>query len=173
MAPPTPADPLQAAHVAVNRYRVPPGAGLPGGIHAHADQEEVFVVLSGTATFETLGGPVTVGPDAAIRFGPGEYQSGRNQGDVDLVVLALGAPRNTADTRIPFPCPACGVDGLRLETDGEPLRFGCPGCGAVHEPAPCPSCGSADLRTTIDEAADPVVVCSGCGSTYGSPPLVG
>lgn len=164
--------PLGAAHVAVNHYRVPPGEELPGGLHAHLDQEEVFVVLSGEATFETLAaGEVTVGPRSAVRFAPGEYQSGRNDGDVDLVVLALGAPRDTDDVRVPVPCPDCGFDGLRLETGGDGLTFGCPDCGASHQPAPCPACGDEALRTTLDEANEPVVVCDGCGATYESPPL--
>lgn len=165
------AEPLGAAHVAINRYRVPPGGEFPGGLHAHLDQEEVFVVLSGEATFETLDGEVTAGSDTAVRFAPGEYQSGRNDAEVDLVALALGAPRDTDDTRIPFACPVCGLFGLRLEAGGDGLGFRCPDCGVERTPAPCPACGSDDLRTTLDDRDEPVVACRACGATYDSPPL--
>jgi uncharacterized cupin superfamily protein len=43
---------LDATSVAINRYRLAPGEEFPGGLHAHADQEEVFVVLEGEATFD-------------------------------------------------------------------------------------------------------------------------
>ncbi|MDS0299034.1 cupin domain-containing protein [Halogeometricum sp. S1BR25-6] len=46
-------DPLGTTDVALNRYRVAPGDRL-AGLHAHPGQEEVFVVLAGEATFETL-----------------------------------------------------------------------------------------------------------------------
>jgi mannose-6-phosphate isomerase-like protein (cupin superfamily) len=165
------ADPLDAAHVAINRYRVPPGAGFPGGLHAHLDQEEAFVVLSGEATFETLDGEVTASSGTAVRFAPGEYQSGRNDGEADLVALAIGAPRDSDDTRIPFACQACGFDGLRLDADGDGLRFRCPDCGVERTPAPCPACGSDDLRSTLGDREEPVAACLACGATYDEPPL--
>jgi len=161
-------------HVAINHYQVPAGEGLPSGLHAHYDQEEVFVVLAGEATFETLReGEVTVGARAAIRFAPGEYQSGRNDGDRPLELLALGAPPDTTDTRIPFPCPDCGCEALRLKSDGETLVFDCPDCGAVHPPAACPACDGEALHATLNEAEEPIVACRGCGATYDAPPLDG
>lgn len=64
---------LATSRVAVNHYRVPPESGLSSGLHAHTDQEEVFVVLAGEATFETLDGPVTVTAREAVRFAPREF----------------------------------------------------------------------------------------------------
>lgn len=94
--------PLATTDLAINYYRIPPENGFPGGVHAHMDQEEVFVVLVGTAEFETMNGTITVEAGEAIRFGPGEFQSGANAAEQDLVALALGAPRDSEDVRIRF-----------------------------------------------------------------------
>jgi mannose-6-phosphate isomerase-like protein (cupin superfamily) len=163
---------LETAHVAVNHYRVPPGGGLPGGLHAHADQEEAFVVLAGTATFETLDGRVTVESGEAIGFAPGEFQSGVNERDAPLVVLALGAPAGSADVRLPFACPNCGYDSIRLGVEDHPT-FGCPDCGAEFVPAPCPTCGSDELHATTDDENEPVVACRACGAVVDRPPMEG
>lgn len=166
---------LDTSEVALNRYRLAPGEGFPGGLHAHADQEELFVVLSGVVTFETYlpdedrAGEVTVEAGEAIRFAPGEFQSGRNTGDDELVALALGAPRDGTDVRVPLPCPDCGHGPLRLETDGD-VTFECPDCGAEHAPVPCPACGDGDLRATL-RAESVVVACRDCGATFEDPPL--
>jgi uncharacterized cupin superfamily protein len=165
-------EPLRTEAVAVNHYRVPPGEELPSGLHTHCDQEELFLVLAGEAAFETLqAGVVTVEAGAAIRFAPGDYQSGLNDGDVELELVAIGAPKQTVDTRIPFRCPACGGQGLRLDSGPDGLAFICPECGAVHQPAPCPACGADDLRATLNESAAPVAACRDCGASYDAPPL--
>lgn len=168
------ADALGTEYVAINRYRIAPGDGFPSGLHAHADQEEVFVVVAGAATFETLEGDVRVGAGEAIRFAPGEFQTGHNDGDgdsdEDLVAFALGAPRDSDDVRVPATCPDCGADSLRLATDGD-LTFVCPACDAEHTPAPCPDCGSDDLGFTTDDANDPVVECGDCGARFDDAPL--
>jgi uncharacterized cupin superfamily protein len=164
-------EPLETTSLSLNRYRLEPGVGLPSGIHAHMDQEEVFIVLEGTATFETMDGPVTVDQGEAIRFAPGEFQSGKNEGDNDLVLLALGAPRNTEDVRIPVDCPDCHHQSLRLEYADGDLSFVCPGCEAEHIPRSCPECGHADLRVTLDDTSRTVVVCQTCDSVFDSPPL--
>lgn len=184
---------LGAEAVAINRYTIAPGEGFPGGLHAHYDQEEVFVVLEGTATFETYppldrtspppdggdgsggtdqrtGGICRVEAGEAVRFAPGEFQSGRNDGDEPLVALALGAPAESTDVSLPVPCPACGDRGLRLETGGGAPTFRCPACGSHHEPADCPGCGAGDLRVTLGPAHTPVVACRACGAEYETPP---
>jgi len=164
-------EPLGLTDLALNQYRLAPGDGLPGGVHTHMDQEEVFVVLEGTATFETTDGEVRVSESEAVRFGPGEFQSGKNEGDTDLVVLALGAPRETEDTRIPVACPECDHETLRLET-GEQLTFVCPGCDTAYTPQDCPNCGHETLRVTLSgDGSHTVVVCQGCDSEFDRPPL--
>jgi len=156
---------------ACNRYRVPPGTGLPGGLHAHADQAETFVVLAGTATFHTPEEAVTVAAGGAVRFAPGEFQTGRNEADEPLVVLALGAPPDAEDFRLPVACPACPADELRLRPGGP--AFECPDCGLERVPADCPACGGADLAVRPGADGVPVVRCGDCGATFERPPVEG
>ena len=163
-------EPLETTDIALNHYRLAPGEGLPGGVHAHMDQEEVFVVLNGEATFETLDGEVTVGEREAIRFSPGEFQSGKNNADRELIAVAMGGPRDSEDIRIPVACPDCEHDTLRFQTRDE-LTFVCPDCDAEHVPRNCPECGAPDLRVTLDETTHTVVVCQGCGAEFETPPL--
>lgn len=176
-------DPLGADGLACNHYRVPPGEGLPGGLHAHPDQEEVFVVLAGEAAFERYvptgdgegsaeSGEVAVEAGGAVRFPPGEFQSGRNAGDRDLVTLALGVPRDAGDTLLPVACPACGDPPLRLTTDDGPA-LACSDCGASHAPAPCPDCGDERLEATLGDDGRPVVACRGCAAAFDRPPVAG
>jgi len=164
-------EPLGTTDVAINHYRLAPGEGFPGGLHTHVDQEEVFVVLEGEATFETFEGKITVAAGELIRFGPGEFQSGNNESDEHIVALALGAPRDSEDVRIPVACPGCGHENLRLDFTGSKMTFACPDCGAEHVPRDCPDCGHDDLRLTLADGGSTVVVCQGCGSEFDNPPL--
>ena len=124
------ADPLGTSDFALNRYRLNPGERFSGGMHAHMDQEEVFVILEGEATFETMDGEVTVGEDEVIRFAPGEFQSGKNDTDGEVVALALGAPRDSEDVRLPRNCPECGHDNVRAIPGDDGFDLQCPECGA-------------------------------------------
>jgi uncharacterized cupin superfamily protein len=169
-------DALGTEHLACNHYRIPPGKGLPAGLHAHRDQEEVFLVLEGTAVFETLSADQTTASEEqvesgdAIRFAPGEFQAGRNAGDDELLVLALGGPRDSEDVRLPAACPDCENDTVRLEVGEAGVTFVCPACGAEHTPADCPDCGGT-LEMHLDENDQPVAVCGDCGATFAEPPL--
>jgi mannose-6-phosphate isomerase-like protein (cupin superfamily) len=176
---------LDATDLAVVRYRLSPGEGFPGGLHAHDDQEEVFVVLAGEAVFEHLppagslddarptSREVTVAARDAVRFAPGEFQTGRNPTDADrdLVALALCAPRETDDVRIPAACPDCDALALRLGTGGDAFAFDCPDCGGSFDPAPCPNCGSDALAMHLDADGHPVSRCGDCGREFAAPPL--
>ena len=180
-------DPLDTDGVAINRYRVPPGEGFPSGLHTHADQEEVFVVLDGAATFELLPGrdpeapggsdgssagrEVTVEAGEAVRFAPGEYQSGYNRADADLVAFAIGAPRETTDVRVPVCCPDCGGADFALDAGGDGLTFRCPDCGAERVPAPCPDCGADAMTLALDDDGRVVAACEGCGAAFDEPPF--
>ncbi|NUC74465.1 cupin domain-containing protein [Haloterrigena sp. SYSU A558-1] len=139
------ADPLGTDHLAITRYVLEPGERFSGSVHAHADQEEVFLVLEGEATFELRAddgderGEVTVAEDEAVRFAPGEFQSGYNAGTERVVAIALGAPRESDDVRIAripvledrdVACPGCECDHMRISrTDG--VDFECPDCDAT------------------------------------------
>ena len=140
-------DPLGTDHVAITRYVLEPGERFSGSVHAHFDQEEVFVVLEGEATFEAYpndergGDPIeiTVTEGEVIRFSPGEFQSGRNDSKERVIALALGAPRDTEDIRISripaldgrdVSCPDCECDHMRISM-AEDAEFECPNCEAT------------------------------------------
>ena len=183
---------LETTGMALNRYRIASGEGLPGGLHAHADQEEVFVVLEGEARFEVLEprnetrrandepavDEIVVAEGEAVRFAPGEFQSGQNGSTDDLVALALGAPRDSEDVRLPVGCPECGNGEMCMDTEGG-VELVCPDCGTARIPAPCPGCDGEDLRVTLDRGATEksggrdgtVVVCSDCSATFETPPF--
>jgi uncharacterized cupin superfamily protein len=131
-------EPLGTSDVAINYYALDPGEAFSGGLHAHLDQEEVFYVLEGTATFETKpeatadAETVEVSAGEAVRFAPGEYQQGRNESDAQVVALALGAPRDSTEGRIPQPCAACDSDVLALARGDEGMVLRCPDCGEEY-----------------------------------------
>ena len=135
---------LGTTDVAIARYALDPGERFSGSLHDHTHQEEVFVVLEGEASFEveTEDGTdqITVGADEAVRFAPGEFQTGRNDGDEPLVALAIGAPKDGGDvlvSRIPVlddrdvACPDCGLEYMRISREGPGLV--CPECDARTE----------------------------------------
>lgn len=154
---------LDTAEVAINHYRLAAGERL-AGLHAHADQEEAFLVLSGAVVFETLDGRVPVAEGEAVRFPPGEFQSCTNPGDREAAVLALGAPKDSDDLRVPVGCSACGGGEHRLGFDEGKERLTCPSCGAETGPD-CPDCGGDDLRVVLGSESRPVERCRDCGST--------
>lgn len=164
-------DALGVEGVALNRYRLPPGTGLPSGLHAHLDQEEAFVVLDGKLRFETLAGDVPVEAGEAVRFAPGEYQTGENAGAVPAVVLAIAAPRESDGVRVPLDCPACGAIGLEptWDTESEEAVLRCPDCSSEHRTAGCPACGREELRVAADEGGSPFVRCPDCGAERERP----
>lgn len=160
-------DALGASDVALNHYRVPPGDRL-AGLHAHEDQEEIFVCLDGAMTFETLDGEHVLRSGNPVRFAPGEFQSGKNDGDASAAVLAIRAPRETDALRVPVSCGSCGHDRTEPRVrDGETL-LGCLHCG--HESVvECPECGSDDIRAELDSDGEgPVSVCLECGNSWAA-----
>ncbi|WP_458210088.1 cupin domain-containing protein [Haladaptatus sp. NG-SE-30] len=121
---------LGTTDVAINRFRLTPGERMSESLHAHMDQEEVFIVVEGELTFETPNNEIPVREREAIRFGPGEFQLGKNEATDDVVVLALGAPPGHEDVRISHTCPECGHDNMRSFLRDEGERLVCPECGA-------------------------------------------
>jgi uncharacterized cupin superfamily protein len=162
-------DPLGTTDVAINHYRLAPGERFPGGLHAHMDQEEVFVVLEGEATYETMGGEITVREGEAIRFAPGEFQSGKNASDSELMVCAMGAPRDSEDIRIPIECLECDHDNMRLVLGGDRPTFVCPDCSAERIPQGCPECGYDEMRVVLGD--ETVVACPDCETEFEKPPF--
>lgn len=133
-------DALAAQDFSLNYYALDPGEEFSGGLHAHMDQEETFLVLEGEATFETKPEPtgetetVTVGEGQLVRFPAGEYQQGRNESEEPLRALALGTPKESSDVRVAAPCRECGDSDFLQFTmvDGEP-GMECPECGETFE----------------------------------------
>jgi uncharacterized cupin superfamily protein len=62
-----------------------------GRIHAHARQEEVYLVLEGELTLAIEGIEHVLGPDGLARVGPAARRQLVNAGPDRLVLLALGA----------------------------------------------------------------------------------
>ena len=83
---------LETTHLRANIWRYEPGAA--GRRHVHAEQEEMFVVLSGTLTMY-LGEPperVDVPAGGVVRVAGGTPLQTANHGVDDLVVFASGYP---------------------------------------------------------------------------------
>lgn len=116
---------------ALQYYELAPGETFSTNLHAHLDQEEIFYVLAGTATFETEEGLIEVDAGEAIRFAPGEYQHGKNDTDDRVRALAMGAPKESEEGRIE--CPACGAresPAIEWTDDRSAIVFQCGACGA-------------------------------------------
>jgi uncharacterized cupin superfamily protein len=134
---------LGAANLALNYYELDEGDSFAYGVHAHADQEEVFYVLAGTVTFHTLDvdgdgdvedGEREVSAGELARFAPGEFQRGVNESGERVRALAVGAPRDAGDTEILRDCDACGettTQDLELADDRSEIRTVCEECGTV------------------------------------------
>jgi mannose-6-phosphate isomerase-like protein (cupin superfamily) len=83
---------LETAHLRANIWRYEPGAA--GRRHVHAEQEEMFVVLSGTLTMY-LGEPperIDTPAGGVVRVAGGTPLQTTNHGTDDLVVFATGYP---------------------------------------------------------------------------------
>jgi len=123
---------LDASNVAINYYELAPGDSFAYGYHAHEMQEEVFIVLSGTVSFETENGETVVETGEAIRFAPGEFQQGTNRGDDRVEAIALGAPQNGGDLELRRDCETCGertAQTIEWTDDREAKLTRCLDCG--------------------------------------------
>ncbi|OLZ39492.1 hypothetical protein A6E15_00175 [Natrinema saccharevitans] len=138
---------------AMVHFELEPGESFSGGHHTHHDQEELFYVIDGTATFEVKSGPGAepetheVGPGEVIHFERGgSYQTGGNEGDERVVAVALGVgePRHGwADTKVLFDCENCGretvhdIEAVRPEDERMPepdeTVISCQDCATVAE----------------------------------------
>lgn len=130
-------DVLGTEDIAIVYYELGPGEQFSGGLHTHHDQEEVFFVQEGTATFDvgTDGNTVDVKAGEIVRFPPGQFQCGRNETDEQVRGLALGAPgsrHNWEDIESLAPCAECGEvtsHGVEGPTEDDNLTVYCNDCG--------------------------------------------
>ena len=89
---------LETTHLRANIWRYEPGAA--GRRHVHAEQEEMFVVLSGALTMY-LGEPperVDVPAGGVVRVSGGTPLQTANHGADDLVVFVSGYPPDEGAT---------------------------------------------------------------------------
>jgi len=124
---------LDATDMALNYYELAPGDSFGFGYHRHGEQEELFYVESGTVTFETEDGEVVVAAGETVRFAPGEWQLGTNEGDERVVALAMGAPQDMGDTTMLRECPDCEgrtENEIEMADDRSALVTICTECGA-------------------------------------------
>ena len=93
-------DRLGIAHTRANIWRYEPGA--KGRRHREVDQEETFVVLTGTLSIY-LGDPperVDVPTGGVVHVEPGTPLQSANHGDVDLLLYAYGTPPESEHAEI-------------------------------------------------------------------------
>ncbi len=115
-----------------------PGESFSGGLHTHHDQEEVFYVESGTATFEVGVEREEVVVDAGelIRFPPGEFQKGYNDGEATVEGWALGTPGASHDwdeLQSRAHCPECDAETTQDVAMGDGrFELTCTECGTTQ-----------------------------------------
>jgi len=145
--------PLSAAlgttDVALVYHELEPGDAFSGALHTHHDQEELFYVLEGTATFEVGRDRerTAVSAGELVRFAPGEFQHGFNATDDRVVALAVGAPGPEHDwdeEETVVECRACGretvhdthpVEEGSWQAETRDLRLRCRECGNSYTTA--------------------------------------
>ena len=89
---------LRTSHVRANMWRYEPGA--KGRRHVHTEQEETFVVLSGTLTMY-LGEPpqrLDVPEGGVVHVAGGTPLQSANHGSENLLVYAYGYPPDDGAT---------------------------------------------------------------------------
>jgi len=142
-------DAIGTDHFAMNYFELEPGESFSGGLHTHHDQEELFYVLEGVATFEVREQPggrsesIDVNASEAIHFGREDvYQTGGNESEKPVVGIAIGVP------------------GARHDWEGVEAVLDCGECGqeTAHSIVP------AGEATRMPDAEEIVVTCRECGT---------
>ncbi len=86
---------LRSDSLSVIQERMPPGTSEQMHFHAHAQQ--VFYILSGTATFEVEREMKTVTPNQSIHIPAKTAHRILNNGDEDLYFLVISEPKSHGD----------------------------------------------------------------------------
>jgi quercetin dioxygenase-like cupin family protein len=79
----------------MNLVEIAPGASIPEHDETGRDHEEVFIVLSGSATAVVNGEDHPAPAGTFIRFDPTVRRTVRNDGDEQIEVLLVSAPRTS------------------------------------------------------------------------------
>jgi mannose-6-phosphate isomerase-like protein (cupin superfamily) len=86
---------LKSDTLSVIQERMPPGTGEQQHFHKHAQQ--LFYILSGTASFEIEGVVETVVANQSVHIAPKTKHRIMNNGDVDLHFLVISEPKSHGD----------------------------------------------------------------------------
>jgi mannose-6-phosphate isomerase-like protein (cupin superfamily) len=81
--------------LSVIQERMPPGTSEQ--LHYHERAQQVFYILSGTATFEIEGGTETAVAGQSIHVRPKTKHRILNDGDADLHFLVISEPKSHGD----------------------------------------------------------------------------
>jgi mannose-6-phosphate isomerase-like protein (cupin superfamily) len=84
--------PLSLEHSGISHFTIAPGFRVPFG-HRHADQEEVYVVVGGSARMKLDAEEIELGTWDAIRVAP-TVTRGIQGGPEGAEIIAFGAPSN-------------------------------------------------------------------------------
>lgn len=79
----------------INLVDIPPGETIPEHDEIDRDQEEVFIVIDGTATFIVDGEELEAPAGTYVRFDPEPKRTARNDGSTPLQLLIVSAPRTS------------------------------------------------------------------------------
>src|SRR5918995_4281464 len=81
---------LELENSGLSRFTLRPGFRTPFG-HTHSEQEEVYVVVSGSARVAVGDDVIDMAPFDAVRVAPGAWR-GMEAGPQGVEVIAFGAP---------------------------------------------------------------------------------
>jgi mannose-6-phosphate isomerase-like protein (cupin superfamily) len=90
---------IESEHVGVSHFRYAPGRRSNRG-HSHTEQEEVYVVLSGSGRVKLDDELVDVRPWDVVRVAPGTFR-GFAAGPDGLELLAIGSDRPEGGDGVP------------------------------------------------------------------------
>jgi mannose-6-phosphate isomerase-like protein (cupin superfamily) len=86
---------LRSDSLSVIQERMPPGTSEQ--MHFHERAQQLFYILSGTATFEVEGGLKTVAANQSIHIPNNTKHRILNNGDIDLHFLVVSEPKSHGD----------------------------------------------------------------------------
>ncbi len=86
---------LRSDSLSVIQERMPPGTVEQ--MHYHERAQQLFYILSGTATFEVEGEVTTVAGNQSIHISPKTKHRILNNGDTDLHFLVISEPKSHGD----------------------------------------------------------------------------
>ncbi len=99
----------EGEHMTFRIHCYAPGIG-EHGLHAHLDEEHIFIVLDGCARFSGINGPLPpMTKNQGIALPKGCFYEFANAGDTPLVMIRFGAGAEKV------------LHGRRLTPDGKPI----------------------------------------------------